>query len=51
MGMLLLGEDSIRQVMAFPKNQNAACIMSDAPTVVDRQQLDELAIDIVKEER
>ncbi len=51
MAMLLLGEDSIRQVMAFPKNQNAACIMSDAPTVVDRQQLDELAIDIVKEER
>jgi len=46
--MLLLGTDDIRQVIAFPKNQNAQCVMSDAPTTVDKKQLDELSIDVVK---
>lgn len=44
--MLLLGEPSIREVMAFPKNQNAQCLVSDAPSLVDREQLDELGIDV-----
>ena len=44
--MLLLGTDDIRQVIAFPKNQNAQCVMSEAPTIVSQQQLDELSIAI-----
>ena len=42
--MLLLGTDDIRQVIAFPKNQNAQCVMSEAPTIVTDQQLEELSI-------
>ena len=40
--MLLTGEKSIREVIAFPKNQNAQCMVSEAPGVVEEQQLDEL---------
>ncbi|MBR2846573.1 MAG: aspartate--tRNA ligase [Clostridia bacterium] len=48
--MLLLGKDSIRDVIAFPKVQNASELMSGAPDVVDAKQLDELCIrNIVKE--
>ena len=49
--MLLLGTDDIRQVIAFPKNQNAQCVMSEAPTIVSKEQLEELsiAVDIAKE--
>lgn len=42
--MLMLGAQSIREVIAFPKTQSAACIMTDAPGVVDNQQLRELNI-------
>ena len=42
--MLLTGEKSIREVIAFPKNQNAQCMVSEAPGVVEEQQLDELGI-------
>ena len=42
--MLLLGESSIREVMAFPKNQNAQCMVSEAPAPVDDVQLEELGI-------
>ena len=42
--MLLLGTDDIRRVIAFPKNQNAQCVMSEAPTVVDQKDLDLLSI-------
>lgn len=45
MVMLLLGEPSIREVMAFPKNQNAQCLVSDAPAPVDGVQLEELGIE------
>ncbi len=45
--MLILGCRSIRDVMAFPKNQKAQCPMTDAPNVVDEKQLDELAIKTV----
>ena len=50
--MLLLGTDDIRQVIAFPKNQNAQCVMSDAPTTVTEDQLKELSVAIdIKEEQ
>ena len=44
--MLLLGEQSIREVIAFPKNQNAQCLVSEAPAPVDKAQLDELGLEV-----
>ncbi len=44
--MLLSGEETIREVIAFPKNQNAADIMLEAPSPVDPRQLDELSIKV-----
>ena len=46
--MLICKDDSIRDVIAFPKVQNASCLMSDAPSPVEDKQLDELAISIKK---
>lgn len=48
--MLLAGTDNIRDVIAFPKVQTAACLMSNAPDVVDDKQLEELHIKTVKVE-
>jgi len=48
--MLMAKEDSIREVIAFPKVKDASCLMSDAPNVVDDIQLEELNIDIKKVE-
>ena len=42
--MLLTGADNIREVIAFPKNQNAYCYLSEAPNVVDQKQIDELGL-------
>jgi len=42
--MLICGERSIREVMAFPKNQKAQCPMTEAPSGVDKKQLAELAL-------
>lgn len=44
--MLMAKEDSIRDVIAFPKVKDASCLMTDAPNVVDAKQLDELALSI-----
>ena len=44
MVMFLSGTDNIKDVVAFPKNQNAYCYLSEAPNVVDQKQLDELGI-------
>ncbi len=46
--MLLTGEKSIREVIAFPKNQNAQCMVSEAPGLVDETQLEELGIELRK---
>ncbi|WP_281771674.1 aspartate--tRNA ligase [Faecalitalea cylindroides] len=46
--MILSESDSIRDVIAFPKNANAKCPMSKAPTPVDPAQLEELHIEIKK---
>lgn len=42
--MLLAGEESIRDVIAFPKTQQASCLLTDAPAAVDDKQLKELEI-------
>ncbi|MEM7757820.1 MAG: aspartate--tRNA ligase [Cyanobacteria bacterium P01_A01_bin.40] len=42
--MLLAGEDSIRDVIAFPKTQQASCLLTEAPAAVDNKQLKELEI-------
>lgn len=44
--MLMVGADSIREVIAFPKVKDASCLMTDAPNVVDEVQLDELYLKI-----
>ncbi len=42
--MLLAGEESIRDVIAFPKTQQARCLLTDAPSGVDDKQLKELQV-------
>ena len=47
--MLMVGADSIRDVIAFPKVKDASCLMTEAPTPVDPKQLEELGIEIAKQ--
>lgn len=48
--MLMAKQDSIRDVIAFPKVKDASCLMTDAPNAVDDKQLQELCLDVVKNE-
>lgn len=48
--MLMLGLDTIRDTIAFPKDKSASCMLSDAPNVVDEKQLKELHIKLDLEE-
>ena len=49
--MFLAGTENIKDVIAFPKNQNAYCYLSEAPNIVDENQLEDLGISIVKKEQ
>lgn len=45
--MLICGAKSIREVMAFPKNQKAQCLMTGAPACVEEKQLEELSVRVI----
>jgi len=49
LAMLLAREQTIREVIAFPKNQNAVDLMFDTPSYVDKKQLDELNLKLKQE--
>ena len=49
--MLMAKEDSIREVIAFPKVKDASCLMSGAPDVVDPKQLAELDIAVIEKKQ
>lgn len=49
--MFLAGTENIKDVIAFPKNQNAYCYLSEAPNIVDENQLEDLGISINKKEQ
>ena len=48
--MVMLGENSIRDVIPFPKTNKGQCLMTEAPNVVEQEQLDELFIKSTYEE-
>ncbi len=48
--MLIIGADSIRETIAFPKNQQSRCLLTKAPSMVSNEQLKELEIEITVEE-
>ena len=49
--MLMAKQDSIRDVIAFPKVKDASCLMTEAPTPADTKQLEELGLEVVTEEK
>lgn len=49
--MLITGTDNIRDVIAFPKTQDAKCLMTNAPSVAEQKQLDELYLELTPVEK
>ncbi len=49
--MLMAQEDSIREVIAFPKVKDASCLMTGAPGTVEEKQLEELYLKVVKDKK
>ena len=47
--MLMAKQDSIRDVIAFPKIKDASCLMTEAPTPADEKQLEELGLEVKAE--
>ena len=47
----MAGQESIRDVIAFPKVKDASCLMTEAPTPADQKQLEELGLLVKKEEK
>jgi aspartyl-tRNA synthetase len=48
--MILAGEESLRDVIAFPKTQSGSCPMSEAPSLVPGEQLEELHLHVIEKE-
>jgi aspartyl-tRNA synthetase len=48
--MLMTGGTTIRDVIAFPKTQTAACLLTNAPSVIDPAQLQELSIKVIEKD-
>ncbi|TPE21897.1 aspartate--tRNA ligase [Clostridium perfringens] len=48
--MFLAGTENIKDVITFPKNQNAFCYLTEAPNIVDEEQLKELGIETIKKD-
>ena len=48
--MLIIGAESIRETIAFPKNQQSKCLLTKAPSNVEKSQLQELNIEVTNEE-
>ena len=46
---LLVGEENIREVIAFPKSQSGADPLTEAPTSIDEAQLEELGLKVIPE--
>ena len=49
--MLMSGESSIREVIAFPKTQKGVCLLTGAPAPVEEKQLEILGISVLKKQR
>jgi len=47
--MLLAGEDSIRDVIPFPKTTSSLSLMTDSPSDISRRQLRELGLQLLKD--